>query len=151
MGIERLAPVIPLDPDDRAGILDHLLQLDVDDRCRRFGAPVRDSYIAGYVERLDFVHDLLLGIRFGEYLVAMAHVGIDADKRADLALSVQGLWRGNWLGRRLFDESVIRARARNVTAFACAHGHPAVIRMAGRMGLRVRKSLGDPHCLIEIN
>src|SRR5690606_12480885 len=55
--------VHPLTAASRPEILEHLVALSPDDRRLRFGVPVTDEAIAGYVERLDFDRDAVFGVR----------------------------------------------------------------------------------------
>jgi GNAT superfamily N-acetyltransferase len=102
----------------REKIVRHLVRLPADDRRLRFGAPMRDSTIETYVERIDFAHDQVFGI-FGAdlELSGMAHLALDTQgESAELGLSVDCSARGKGYGYALLQRAVLHATNRGYGA-----------------------------------
>lgn len=101
-------------------LLDHLLQLSVDDRLLRFGYAASDERIAAYVQQIDYEHDQLFGVFDRRLrLIAQAHLAFDPAKAsttaaAEFGVSVLPKARGQGMGSLLFDHAVLLARNRGV-------------------------------------
>jgi len=139
-----------LDETARAGILQHLLMLDADDRYARFGSLLRDDGIHALVGRLDFERDLLLGIMKSGRLAGFAHVSRSKGALAELALSVVPCWRQQGVARTLFDCAAQRAAGRGIAGFACVYGHPATLRIANELGLAISFQTIDPRAIVHL-
>ncbi|MDT3678475.1 MAG: GNAT family N-acetyltransferase [Burkholderiaceae bacterium] len=106
--------VYPLSPDSRPQVLEHLLRLSSEDRRLRFGVSVSDETIAGYVEKLDFSHDAVFGVRDDlRALVGFTHVA-KLDDAVELGLSVDAPHRGRGIAQAMFRRALLHARNRGV-------------------------------------
>src|SRR5579859_4006325 len=84
-----IAPVpVRLKRTDRAALLSHFTSLDVEDRRLRFGIPLKDWALEGYVERSEFEEDDVFAIQDDALrVIAAIHVARSGDS-AELGLSV---------------------------------------------------------------
>lgn len=121
-GQGRWVPIRSLLPRHRGRIIQHLLQLDEQDRYLRFGHPASDDQIRRYAKSLDFERDEVFGI-FNRrlQLVAMAHLAYEPPQQwanrpamVEFGVSVLKQARGKGLGARLFKQAVMHARNRQV-------------------------------------
>ena len=131
----------------RDKIVRHLLRLPADDRRLRFGAPMRDSTIETYVERIDFAHDQAFGI-FGADLElwGMAHLALDSrGQSAELGLSVDCSVRGKGYGYALLQRAVLHATNRGYRALFmhCLAENGVMMNLARKAGLSVVITSGE--------
>jgi len=131
--------VHPLSAASRPEILEHLVALSPDDRRLRFGVPVTDEAIAGYVERLDFDRDAVFGVRDdGGALVGVTHVA-RLDGGVELGLSVHASQRGRGLAQAMFRRATLHARNRGVGELFmhCLSENAAMMHIARKAGMRI--------------
>src|SRR6185369_13679675 len=131
----------------RDKIVRHLVRLPADDRRLRFGAPMRDSTIATYVERINFAHDQVFGI-FGADLElwGMAHLALDTQgQSAELGLSVDCSVRGKGYGYALLQRAVLHATNRGYGALFmhCLAENGVMMNLARKAGLSVVITSGE--------
>jgi GNAT superfamily N-acetyltransferase len=131
----------------REKIVRHLLRLPADDRRLRFGAPMRDSTIESYGERIDFAHDQVFGI-FGADLElwGMAHLALDSQgQSAELGLSVDWSVRGKGYGYALLQRAVLHATNRGYRALFmhCLAENGVMMNLARKAGLSVVITSGE--------
>lgn len=144
-------PLRRLDRADGVAILAHLRGLDADDRAARFGHPVDETALAGYVDRLPLACACLLGRFDGAgALVGLAHLG-PPDAHAEFGLSVLPTWRRQGVATALLEALAHTAAALGVVRLVCLHGHPAVLRAAARCHLPVQRSFTAPRALITLS
>lgn len=114
------APICKLDDSQRAAVEQHLLGLEADDRYLRFGHVASDDLVRGYVQRLDFDRDEVLGI-FNRRLelIGMAHLARDGEPgesdSVEFGVSVSRHARGRGYGNLLFRRAMMHARNEGVS------------------------------------
>jgi RimJ/RimL family protein N-acetyltransferase len=131
--------VHPLSASSRPEILTHLVALSPEDRRLRFGVPVSDEAIAGYVERLDFDRDAVFGVRDDDgALVGFTHVA-RLDSGVELGLSVHASQRGRGLAQAMFRRAALHARNRGVGELFmhCLSENAAMMHIARKAGMRI--------------
>lgn len=119
--LARLAvPVRELHAGHREQILNHLLQLDDEDRRLRFGTQTPDEVIKHYVEHLDFNKDSVFGVFDSDLrLVGMAHLAYLPQVKgqahaAEFGVSVLPEGRAQGLGTALLQRSAVHSRNSNI-------------------------------------
>jgi ribosomal protein S18 acetylase RimI-like enzyme len=126
-------------------VLKHLLALDDADRTLRFGHLASDERIQHYVAQLDFERDELFGIFDRRlHLVAMAHLAFIAGQPpaagiTEFGVSVLMRQRGQGLGSRLFEHSVMHARNRGMSKMLIhlARDNAAMLGIVRRAGASI--------------
>jgi GNAT superfamily N-acetyltransferase len=107
----------PLTPRDQPAIVQHLLELESDDRVLRFNTTAPDNVIAGYCGRWDFARDIVEGARDGNLLVGVVHLPVfeaGKDLIAELGVSVAVGWRKHGIATELARRSFDKARSRGI-------------------------------------
>ena len=131
--------VHPLSPSSRPEILAHLLALAPEDRRLRFGVPLADETIAGYVARLDFDRDAVFGVRDDDgHLVGVTHVAT-LDDAVELGLSVNATQRGRGLAQAMFRRATLHARNRGFGELYmhCLSENATMMHIARKAGMRI--------------
>lgn len=131
--------VYPLGNDSRTQVLEHLLRLAPNDRRLRFGVPLLDESIAGYVARLDFGRDAVFGVRDdAETLVGVTHVA-RLDDAVELGLSVDAAHRGRGIAKAMFRRAKLHARNRGFRQLFmhCLSENAAMMHIAREGGMRI--------------
>ena len=105
-----------LDETDRAAFLAHLLRLGPKGRYNRFSASVSDDTISAYALRPFKAENFIFGFFDQGVLrgVAEAHGMDELCTAVELAFSIELGWRGQGLGKVLFDRALAEARKRGV-------------------------------------
>ncbi len=105
---------LPVRPDWRDRLREHLLRLGPETRMNRFLGWTSDAAIAKYVART--APATLIEARVDERLCGMAELHIRPGPRpvAEIALSVEDAWQRRGIGAALFDMAVAEARRRGV-------------------------------------
>jgi GNAT superfamily N-acetyltransferase len=145
-------PVRELTVDDRPALERHLLALEADDRRLRFGITTSDAGIRGYVARLEFDRDAVLGV-FGEslQLLGAAHVARAAG-HAELGVSVLAGHRNAGIGGALLGRAVLRARNWGVQALFmhCLNENAAMMHLARKQDMRITRDAGEADAWLEL-
>nr|WP_315465452.1 GNAT family N-acetyltransferase [uncultured Rhodoferax sp.] len=114
-GVTGFLNIRTLGPNHRKRLLHHLLALEAQDRYLRFGYAASDQQITAYIDRLDFVNDVVFGV-FNHRLeiVGMAHVAnythASGTTVADFGVTVSSSVRGKGVGGRLYERAALYAR-----------------------------------------
>lgn len=142
----------PLTVFEREAVRKFYLSLSPDDRRKRFCCALSDETISGYVDRVNFSRDTVLGA-FDEQaqIIGLAEL-IRAPAASEMAFSVRPDRRGQKIGTRLMQRLLLRARI-------CGIGKVFVVflsdntpmrRMAGRAGMPVSVVDGEAHAAREL-
>jgi len=126
----------PLTVFEREAVRKFYLCLSPDDRRKRFCCTLSDETISGYVDRVDFARDTILGA-FDEQaqIIGLAEL-VRGPAASEMAFSVRPERRGQKIGTRLMQRLLLRAQI-------CGIGKVFVVflsdntpmrRMAGRAG-----------------
>ena len=81
----------PLTLHDQPAVVQHLLELDADDRALRFNTTAPDNAIVGYCARWNFAGDIVEGAWEGDQLIGVIHLPVfraGADLIGELGVSV---------------------------------------------------------------
>lgn len=130
---------------ERAALLMHYLALSSEDRRLRFGAPLPDTGIARYVERIDFERDAVFAVLDdGLHLIGAAHLARTAS-HAELGVSVVEGHRGRGIGGALLGRAHTRARNWGVGALFmhCLTENAAIMHLARKQAMRVVSEAGE--------
>lgn len=137
--------VTELTRPERAALLHHYLALGTEDRRLRFGAPLADSSIARYVERIDFGRDAVFAVLDDQlHLIGAAHLARSED-HAELGVSVLAPHRGRGVGGALLARAHMRARNWGVGALFmhCLTENAAMMHLARKQSMRVVCESGE--------
>jgi GNAT superfamily N-acetyltransferase len=96
---------------------DHLLRLDVESQCNRFGGPVAKEFVTAYVDASPGLNAVVHGFFVDGILRGAAElrpIGSSLAKRADAALSVERPWQSYGVGSALLERMLLTARNRRV-------------------------------------
>lgn len=141
-----------LNDDMRASLVAHFLALPLKDRSLRFGSAVSPTFVAAYVDGIDFERDLVFGVHDDRLApVGVGHLAIE-DDLAELALSVLPANRRRGIGSELFKRAVSEARARSIPSVCmhCLSGNAPVMRIAQRFGMDLITSEGDAAAYLKV-
>lgn len=112
----QAVPVRELHAGYRQEILDHLLQLNDEDRRLRFGTQTPDEVIQHYVEHLDFNKDAIFVVfDLDLKLIGMAHLAYLPEHKGEarsteFGVSVLPEGRSQGLGTALLQRSAVHSR-----------------------------------------
>jgi GNAT superfamily N-acetyltransferase len=139
----------------------HFLGLGAEDRYLRFGYPISDKGVEGYVERINFATDAVFGV-FDDALelVGVAHLATMKDglgaqleakpavkptAAAEFGVSVLPEARGMGIGSRMFDRAIVHARNGGVSAFymQCLSVNATMMHIATKAGMRITIESGE--------
>jgi GNAT superfamily N-acetyltransferase len=145
-------PVRELTRADRPALERHLLALGGEDRRLRFGVTTSDAATRGYVARMDFDRDAVLGV-FDENLelLGAAHVARAAG-HAELGVSVLDGHRNSGIGGALLGRAVLRARNWGVHALFmhCLNENAAMMHLARKQDMRITRDAGEADAWLEL-
>ena len=130
---------------DRPALERHFLALGAEDRRLRFGVPLSDFAIRGYVARLNFERDALFGVSGDDlHLVGAAHLG-RARGHAELGISVLEGSRNHGIGGALLARAHLRARNWGVRALFmhCLTENTAMMRLARQQAMTIMTEQGE--------
>jgi GNAT superfamily N-acetyltransferase len=135
----------PLSVFEREAVRSFYLALSPEDRRKRFCCSLSDDTISGYVDRLNFSRDTILGA-FDEQaeLIGLAEL-VRGAKAGEMAFSVRPDKRGQKIGTLLMQRLLARAMmcgARKVFVIFLADNTP-MRRMAGRAGMAISSVDGE--------
>lgn len=137
---------------DRAVLERHFLALNSGDRRLRFGVPVSDGTVRGYVKRIDFNRDAVFGAYDDDLqLLAAAHLA-RSDPHAELGASVLPARRNRGLGYALLERAALRARNWGVRVLFmhCLKENAAMMHLARKQGMQIVTEAGEADARIEL-
>lgn len=151
-------PVRELHAGHREEILQHLLQLNDEDRRLRFGTQTPDGVIVHYVEQLNFNKDNVFGVfDLNLRLIGMAHLAylpeIKAQARAaEFGVSVLPEGRSQGLGTALLQRSAVHARNTRIESLYvhCLANNKAMMHLAQKAKMRVEYAYGDADAYLKL-
>lgn len=154
----QAVPVRELHAGYRQEILDHLLQLNEEDRRLRFGTQTPDEVIAHYVEGLDFNMDVLFGVfDLDLKLIGMAHLAYLPEikgqaRAAEFGVSVLPEGRAQGLGTALLQRSAVHSRNTRIETLYvhCLSNNKAMMHLAQKAGMRVEYAYGDADAYLTL-
>ncbi len=117
--------------------LGHLLRLDEESRCNRFGGAVGDDVIRAYVEQMDGLSTVLHGFFVDGTLRGVAEVrllGAPFADSAEVAFSIEKPWQSHGVGSVLLERCLLTARNRGIK-----HLHMVCLSNNRRMQQLARK------------
>lgn len=152
-------PVRELHAGHKDEILNHLLQLNDEDRRLRFGTQTPDEVIAHYVEHLDFNKDTVFGIFNGDLkLIGMAHLAYLPESKnqaraAEFGVSVLPEGRAQGLGTALLQRSAVHSRNTRIETLYvhCLASNKAMMHLAQKAGMRVEYAYGDADAYLKLS
>jgi ribosomal protein S18 acetylase RimI-like enzyme len=145
MIIQGLSPTVggwclrQLNRDDLAGIVRHLLDLDLVSRNRRFNGSLCDATIVADVRRFDVNSDILFGaVEAGNgRIVGLAEArSADYPRTVEIGSSVLATHRGRGLARELIRRAIDEAFSRGAIAARLSFDqtNPTIARIAIGLG-----------------
>ena len=154
----QAVPVRELHAGYRQEILNHLLQLNDEDRRLRFGTQTPDEVIQHYVEGLDFNKDAIFGVFDRDLkLIGMAHLAYlpavkGRTRAAEFGVSVLPEGRGQGLGTALLQRSAVHSRNTRIETLYvhCLSNNKAMMHLAQKAGMRVEYAYGDADAYLTL-
>ena len=154
----QAVPVRELHAGYREEILNHLLQLNDEDRRLRFGTQTPDEVIRHYVESLDFNRDVIFGVfNLDLELVGMAHLAYLPElkgeaRAAEFGVSVLPEGRSQGLGTALLQRSAVHSRNTNIETLYvhCLANNKAMMHLAQKAGMTVEYAYGDADACLKL-
>ena len=154
----QAVPVRELHAGYREKILNHLLQLNDEDRRLRFGTQTPDEVIRHYVEGLDFNRDVVFGVfNLDLKLVGMAHLAYLPERKgearaAEFGVSVLPEGRSQGLGTALLQRSAVHSRNTNIETLYvhCLANNKAMMHLAQKAGMTVEYAYGDADACLKL-
>ena len=145
-------PVRELNALDHAAYERHLLGLGAEDRRLRFGTPVGDSVIQGYVARIDFDRDALFGIFDDDLRLAGAAHLARSEGHAELGVSVLPGYRQRGFGGALLQRAALHARNwRRAKLFMhCLKENETMMHLARRQGMDIVTEAGEADAWLKL-
>jgi len=151
-------PVRELHAGYRQEILDHLLQLNDEDRRLRFGTQTPDEVIRHYVEHLNFNRDAIFGVfDLNLKLVGMAHLAYlpalkGKARAAEFGVSVLPEGRSQGLGTALFQRSAVHSRNTSIETLYvhCLANNKAMMHLAQKAGMTIEFAYGDADACLKL-
>lgn len=148
---------------DRRRILRHFLQLDNNDRLLRFGGNVPDEQVEAYVGKIDFAHDIVLGVYNRLFqLVGVGHLAFLAaqagstattkERVAEFGVSVSKSARGQGVGSRLFERAAIHCRNRDIDTLymQCLSSNKTMMHIAKKAGMQIKREYGEADAYLHL-
>lgn len=154
----QAVPVRELHAGYRQEILNHLLQLNDEDRRLRFGTQTPNEVIHHYVEGIDFDKDAVFGVfDLDLKLIGMAHLAylpiIKGQARAaEFGVSVLPEGRAQGLGTALLQRSAVHSRNTRVETLYvhCLVNNKAMMHLAQKAGMSVEYAYGDADAYLKL-
>ena len=148
-----LVPIRPLGAGERHALREHFLALDAADRYLRFGYAASDAQVLAYVDGIDFTRGEIYGVFNRKLeLIAVAHLAVGADGRAEFGVSVLPSARGKGIGTRLFERAAMHARNRGIDCMTmqCLTHNAPMVRIARRAGMQVHACGGETEGVLRM-
>jgi len=123
---------------DAPEILNHLLRLDLVDRRCRFHAATSDQSLAAHVAGIDWLRAHMIGCFQGGKLRGLAELSFERvwmPREAELAVTVETLWRKRGVATQLVRRAAEFARNRGVSTLMmlCLTDNQPMRRIASRL------------------
>lgn len=155
----QAVPVRELHAGYRQEILDHLLQLNDEDRRLRFGIQTPDEVICQYVECLNFNRDAIFGVfDLDLKLIGMAHLAYLPEhqgqaRAAEFGVSVLPEGRSQGLGTALLERSAVHSRNTRIETLYvhCLANNKAMMHLAQKAGMTVEYAHGDADACLKLS
>ncbi|MBE0619204.1 MAG: GNAT family N-acetyltransferase [Burkholderiales bacterium] len=137
---------------EREAVRKFYLSLSPDDRRKRFCCTLSDDTISGYVDRVDFTRDTILGA-FDEQakIVGLAEL-VRGTEASEMAFSVRPDKRGQKIGTKLIQKLMLRARLCGIAKVFVMFlsDNTPMRRMATRAGMALSIVDGEAHAEREL-
>jgi len=154
----QTVPVRELHAGHREEILQHLLQLNAEDRRLRFGTQTPDEVIRRYVEHLDFNKDTVFGVfDLNLKLIGMAHLAylpkIEGQvSAAEFGVSVLPVGRSQGFGAALLQRSAVHSRNTRIKNLHvhCLSSNKAMMHLAQKAGMSIEYAHGDADAYLKL-
>lgn len=154
----QAVPVRELHAGYKEEILNHLLQLNDEDRRLRFGTQTPNEVINRYVERLDFNRDAIFGVfDLDLKLIGMAHLAYLPEQQgqaraAEFGVSVLPEGRSQGLGTALLERSAVHSRNTRIETLYvhCLANNKAMMHLAQKAGMTVEYAYGDADACLKL-
>lgn len=154
----QAVPIRELHPGHAGEILQHLLQLNDEDRRLRFGTQTPDEVIQRYVEGLDFNKDTIFGIfDLNLKLIAMAHLAYLPElkgqaRAAEFGVSVLPDGRSQGFGTALLQRSAVHSRNTRIETLYvhCLTSNKAMMHLAQKAGMSIEYAQGDADAYLKL-
>jgi RimJ/RimL family protein N-acetyltransferase len=151
-------PVRELHAGHTEEILQHLLQLNDEDRRLRFGTQTPDEVIQRYVSGLDFNKDTIFGIfDLNLKLIGMAHLAYLPEikgqaRAAEFGVSVLPEGRSQGFGTALLQRSAVHSRNTRIETLYvhCLTSNKAMMHLAQKAGMVVEYAYGDADAYLKL-
>jgi len=105
-------------PGETSHYLAHLLRLDADSRCRRFGGNVSDDIIRKHVEETRGIDVMIYGFFVDGILRGAAELHFIGtgflNRQGEVAFSIEAPWQSHGVGSALLELILLTARNRGV-------------------------------------
>jgi RimJ/RimL family protein N-acetyltransferase len=137
---------------DKTRIINHLTQLQGEDRRLRFGGTVNDDYISTYVTKSFEQESQWFGVdHIDGHLVATCHVAI-LDGEAELGCCVDEDYRGEGFAQKMFDRAVTWLRVRNITHvfMHCLSENGAMKHIARKNDMVLVSEYGETDAAVDV-
>uniref|UniRef100_B1XSE4 GCN5-related N-acetyltransferase n=1 Tax=Polynucleobacter necessarius subsp. necessarius (strain STIR1) TaxID=452638 RepID=B1XSE4_POLNS len=154
----QAVPVRELHARYRQEILNHLLQLNDEDRRLRFGTQTPDEVIHHYVDHLDFNKDSVFGVLDLDLkLIGMAHLAYLPEckgqaRAAEFGVSVLPEGRAQGLGTALLQRSAVHSRNTRIETLYvhCLANNKPMMHLAQKAGMTVEYAYGDADACLKL-
>jgi RimJ/RimL family protein N-acetyltransferase len=156
--VGRSVPVRELHAGYREEILNHLLQLNDEDRRLRFGTQTPDEVIHHYVDGLNFNRDVIFGVfNLDLKLVGMAHLAYMPQRKGEarageFGVSVLPEGRSQGLGTALLQRAAVHSRNTRIEILYvhCLANNKAMMHLAQKTGMTVEYAFGDADACLRL-
>jgi len=144
---------------DRRRVLRHFLKLESSDRLLRFGNVLSDDLVTDYVNKIDFVRDMVYGVYSNHFaIVGVGHLAFAAkdaapvkhattvkDRVAEFGVSVSKSVRGMGVGSALFERAAIHCRNNDVDTLymQCLSSNKTMMHIARKAGMEIERDHGE--------
>lgn len=138
---------------DRELVIEHLTNLQDEDRRLRFGGVVTDEYIITYVENSWYnEYSQWFGCTSRGHLISACHVSIH-NGEAELGCSVSKLFRGHGLAQAMFDRAITYLRAHGITNvyMHCLTENEVMRHIARKNDMTIVSCCGETDAKVEVD
>ncbi|MCB1968906.1 MAG: GNAT family N-acetyltransferase [Geminicoccaceae bacterium] len=140
---------------DLPAIADHLLRLEPEDRRLRFGTRLSDDGIRAHIAQIDWSSAVLLAAEHDGRIVGLGEMracSAGRERTAEVAFSVDRVWRGRDIGSELLRRLSTAARNRGIHTLliACQLDNGRMLRLAHHVGARIHIDHGDVEARVDL-